>query len=95
MTAALPLPAKATPELMAMLHQQKPEWRPEPDCTVTLVRYMNDEGGIVCRLDFGVPGGQQIFASLTHLRFDAALPVALGIAEYQLQRIVGIKGLRG
>jgi hypothetical protein len=46
-----------------------------------------DEGGIVCRLDFGDEAKNAAFVSITHLRFDARLPLAREITAYQKHRV--------
>jgi hypothetical protein len=41
----------------------------------------------MCRLDFEREIETATFASITHLRFDARLPVARDIAAYQKHRV--------
>jgi hypothetical protein len=84
--AALPLSARVTPELAATLRVQNPESQIPTSCLITWVSYAGDEGGIVCRLDFG-PEIENAFVSITHLRFDARLSVARDIAAYQKHRV--------
>ena len=45
--AALPLPATATPPLLAQLHEQAPGRDLSPQCQITGIHYARDEGGIV------------------------------------------------
>ena len=53
---------------------------------------MGDEGGIVCRLDFGQDDGEKVFfVSITHLTFDRRLPLAREIAAYQKHRVKRIR----
>jgi len=86
--AALPLPARPTPELLDMLRQQSPDMKLAPTCRIVAISYAGDEGGIVCKLDFGADGtGQAAHVSLTHLRFDPRLPMARAIAAYQRRRV--------
>jgi hypothetical protein len=85
--AALPMPARLTPELVAALCEQKPAIGVKPFCEITWITYAGDEGGIVCRLDFGSEAGNTAFVSITHLRFDPRLPLAREIAAYQEQRV--------
>lgn len=84
---ALPLPARVTPELAATLQGRSPTSRIPSTCSITWVGYAGDEGGIVCRLDFPQETGEDAFASITHLRFDARLPLAREIAAYQKHRV--------
>jgi hypothetical protein len=85
--AALPMPARATPELVATLRAEKSMQDIAPDCSVTSVSYSGDEGGIVCKLSFGPTAESAVFASITHLRFDPRLPLARDIAVYQKHRV--------
>ena len=84
--AALPLPARVTPELAATLQTKNTESDIPPTCSITWISYAGDEGGIVCRLDFTREIETAAFASITHLRFDARLPLARDIAVYQKHR---------
>jgi hypothetical protein len=79
---ALPIPARATPELQASLLGQIGGAVPA-QCAITWIYYMGDEGGIVCKLDLGANAGKEAFTSITHLRFDPRLPLAREIAAYQ------------
>jgi hypothetical protein len=85
--AALPLPARVTPELAAMLQAQNPASDMPLTCLITWVSYAGDEGGIVCQLDFGPEIENAAFVSITHLRFDVRLPLARDIAAYQKHRV--------
>jgi hypothetical protein len=85
--AALPVPARLTPELVAALHGQKPALGVRPSCEITWISYAGDEGGILCRLDFGSEDGNAAVVSITHLRFDPRLPLAREIAAYQKHRV--------
>jgi hypothetical protein len=85
--AALPMPARVTPELAATLQAQNPASEIPLSCSVTWISYAGDEGGIVCRLDFAHETKNIAFASITHLRFDPRLPLARDIAAYQKHRV--------
>jgi hypothetical protein len=87
LTAALPLPARVTPELAATLQAQSATSEIPFACTITWISYAGDEGGIVCRLDFDRETEKAAFASITHLRFDPRLPMARDIAAYQKHRV--------
>jgi hypothetical protein len=85
--AALPLPARVTPELAATLQTKNTQTDIPSTCWVTWISYAGDEGGIVCRLDFTREIETATFASITHLRFDPRLPLARDIAAYQKHRV--------
>ena len=85
--AALPIPARLTPELQASIRAENAGTAIPANCDVTWVSYMGDEGGIVCKLDLGPDVEKDAFTSITHLRFDARLPLAREIAAYQKHRV--------
>ena len=86
--AALPLPALATPPMLAQLQEQAPGLDLSPRCQITGIHYAGDEGGILCKLDFGQEDTDQaFFVSITHLTFDRRLPLAREIAAYQKHRV--------
>ena len=84
MRAALPMPARMTPRLLATVRDQDPGTPLAAACSVTEVHHAGDEGGIVCHL--ARDGGKLIVTSITHLEFDPRLPVAREIAAYQKHR---------
>jgi hypothetical protein len=86
---ALPLPARMTPGLLAALRDRAPGRHPTRACRITAVDYAGDEGGIVCHLeaDDDVAADEVVVASITHLDFDAKLPLAREITAYQKHRI--------
>jgi hypothetical protein len=67
MQAALPIPARVTPELAAAVKAQNPASEIPSGCFGTWISYAGDEGGIVCRLGFGRETEKAVFASITHL----------------------------
>jgi hypothetical protein len=85
--AVLPLPARLTPELVAMLQAQEAANDIPLNCMVTSISYAGDEGGIVCHLDFAGEAKSVTLTSITHLRFDPRLPLAREIAAYQTHRV--------
>jgi hypothetical protein len=90
--AALPLPALATPPLLAQLHEQAPGRDLSPRCQITGIHYAGDEGGILCKLDFGHEDDREVLlVSITHLTFDRRLPLAREIAAYQKHRVKRIR----
>ena len=50
LSAALPLPARVTPEVQLALKKERGVAMP-PNCSVTWISYAGDEGGIVCRVE--------------------------------------------
>ena len=89
---ALPIPATASPPLLALLKERSPSLDLQPLCRVLRVDYAGDEGGIVCQLDFLREDGREVFfASITHLTFDRRLPLAREIAAYQKHRAKRIR----
>ena len=85
--AALPLPARITPELAATLLDKAHAATIKSPCSVTWISYAGDEGGIMCKLSFGDESENAVFTSITHLRFDPRLPFAREIAAYQKHRV--------
>ena len=85
--AVLPLPVRVTPELAATIKTKNTATEIPSTCSITWISYAGDEGGIMCRLDFAREIETATFASITHLRFDARLPVARDIAAYQKHRV--------
>ena len=84
---ALPILARLTPELQDLLRRQNAGTAIPPQATITWISYAGDEGGIVCKLDLGPDIENAAFTSITHLRFDARLPLAREIAAYQKHRV--------
>jgi hypothetical protein len=87
LNGALPVPARLTPELQDTLRRQNPEAAIPVHAIITWISYAGDEGGIVCKLDLGSDVEKAAFPSITHLRFDARLPLAREIAAYQKHRV--------
>ncbi|HEY0791215.1 MAG TPA: hypothetical protein VGD78_09145 [Chthoniobacterales bacterium] len=85
--AALPVPARVTPEVAAMLQAQHAAGQILPVGSVTWISYAGDEGGIVCKVEFSHEVEGAVFASITHLRFDPRLPLAREITAYQKRRV--------
>ena len=85
--AALPLPARLTPEATALLRAQSGFAAIGATCTINHITYLGDEGGIMCSLDFGETVQNQAHTSITHLCFDARLPLSREITAYQRHRI--------
>ena len=90
--AALPLPATATPPLLAQLQEQAAGLDLSARCQITGIHYAGDDGGIMCRLDLGTEDADKVFfVSITHLTFDRRLPLAREITAYQKHRIKRIR----
>lgn len=85
--AALPVPVRMTPELVAILKKQNPALEISPSCAIASVRYTGDEGGILCQLEFTPATENAVYASITHLRFDPRQPLARNITAYQKHRV--------
>jgi len=83
LNVALPLAARVTPELQAKLRKQADSMEVPANGRIISVNYMGDEGGIVCRIDFGQETPKTVFASITQLSFDPRLPLAREMAAYQ------------
>lgn len=84
--AALPLPAMASPPLLAILRRKMERPDLPARCRITAVHYAGDEGGIVCGLEFEGVVEHAAHVSITHLTFDRRLPLAREIAAYQKHR---------
>jgi hypothetical protein len=86
---SLPLLATVTPEVAAIIRERSPEAAdPQRRYPITRVDYAGDEGGIVCKVELGPEDGDSaLFASITHLRFGHAEPIARQIARYQKHRV--------
>lgn len=84
--AALPVPVRLTPEVVEALQKEMAIEVP-PSGSVDWVSYAGDEGGIVCRVDFGSELEKAVFASITHLRFDPPFALARDIVVYQKRRV--------
>jgi len=91
--AALPMPARMTPPLLATLREQNPALPAAAACRITRVDYTGDEGGITCHLarEGADESGRLVVTSITHLDFDPRLPLAREIAAYQKHRIKRLK----
>jgi hypothetical protein len=90
--AALPLSATVSPPLLALLQEQSPDLDLPLRCQITRIHYAGDEGGILCKLDFGHEDDREVLlVSITHLTFDRRLPLAREIAAYQKHRIKRIR----
>jgi hypothetical protein len=92
LTEVLPLPALATPPLMANLRGRSSAAEINLNCKVTKVFYLGDEGGITCQVTFDEEEKEEVFlVSITHLAFDRRLAIAREITAYQKRRIKRIR----
>ena len=74
--------------MLAQLQEQAPDLALPPRCQITWIHDAGDEGGIVCKLDFGTEDDRAVFVvSITYLTFDRRLPLAREIAAYQKHRV--------
>ena len=95
MQAALPMRAFLTRGFRRTVRQSLKRDFPH-ECSVTEIRYMGDEGGLVCHLDFGFSDTKNLhIVSITHLKFDRRNPLARKIEAYCKHRIKRIKKLHG
>ena len=95
MQAVLPMQAVTTRVLHRSLQERLKHSYPR-ECTVTEIRYMGDEGGIMCHLDFGFSdSGDAHIVSIAHLTFDRKNPLAREIGGYRKRRIKRLKKLPG
>lgn len=93
LAAALPVRAIATTEVIRTLKQGENGDFP-PECNVTEVRYMGDEGGICCHLDFGSDVTENVIVvSITHLKFYRKDSLTREIEAYCKHRIKRLKKL--
>jgi hypothetical protein len=86
LSAALPIPARVTPEVQLALKLERGAAMPS-NCSVTWISYAGDEGGIMCRLEADTANTAALVASITHLRFDLRLPLSREITAYQKHRL--------
>jgi hypothetical protein len=91
---SLPLFATVTPEVTAVIREQFPAADPLRRYSITRADYAGDEGGIVCKVELGPENGDRaVFASITHLKFGHAVPIARQIAAYQKHRVKRLRRL--
>ncbi|HET6158100.1 MAG TPA: hypothetical protein VFE34_07140 [Dongiaceae bacterium] len=94
MQQMLPIRTTPTPELAAVIRQQRPGLDLQPEWQIAEVTYAGDPGGIMCRLRAGTDGGGGDFVvSITHLRFDRRVPMAREIVAYQKRRVERLRRL--
>ncbi|MGC1863133.1 MAG: hypothetical protein WA733_18950 [Methylocystis sp.] len=92
LTEVMPLPALASPPLIANLRGRASAAKITSECKVAKAFYTGDEGGVMCQVIFDEDEAEQVFlVSITHLAFDRRLPVAREIAAYQKHRIKRIR----
>ncbi len=93
MRAALPMRAFTTKGLHKTLQRGSKRGFPH-ECGVTEIRYMGDEGGIICTLNFGFDDTENVhIVSITHLWFDRRHPLAREIDAYCKRRIKRLRKL--
>ena len=79
--------ARITAELAATLQTEKHPGCRKLTCSVISISYACDEGGIVCKLDFGDESDRVVYTSITHLRFGPRQLLAREIASYQKHHV--------
>ena len=96
MKTSMPLTARLSPSLKAIMRRQAPGVLPPDKCSVTEVFYMGEEGGISCHLDLDGRDTQDPFiASITHLTFDRRCRLFRQIDAYQKHRVKKLKKQQG
>jgi len=96
MEASMPLTARLSPSLKAMMRRQAPGVLPPDQCPVVEVFYMGEEGGISCRLDLDGTDTQDPFiVSITHLTFDRRCRLFRQIDGYQKHRVKKLRKQHG
>ena len=101
MRMALPMRARIGRDALRTLRRESVASRVGPACEVTELRYLGDEGGIVCTLDFS--GGDRKnserenmhLISITHVTFDRRNPLWRAIESYKKHRVKRLKRLVG
>jgi glutamate/tyrosine decarboxylase-like PLP-dependent enzyme len=83
----LPLEAVTTPALAALLAEEHPGRVLSRRCRIDQAHYAGDDGGIVCRLEFG-PGDSDLvyYVSITHLDIVRGQPMWREIEAYRKRR---------
>ncbi len=88
MRAALPMRAGLGIEFKNHLLEQLPEATSFEGCRITDILYTGDMGGILCRLELGIPDSKEAyFVSITHLAFGRGNPLWREIKAYQRRRV--------
>jgi hypothetical protein len=85
MKAAVPIPARPTGQLTALLRQKGTSLGADPKLQIKDVVYAGDEGGIMCDVTPEL-SKEVIVCSLTHLRVHPKHPLAGEIRAYQETR---------
>ena len=86
--AALPMAARVGRDVLRELRREAPDAPASPRCQVSEVRYMGDEGGILCRLEFADNGPKNAhYVSITHVTFERRNPLRRDIEAYKRHRI--------
>jgi hypothetical protein len=92
--SSLPMAAMITPELARTLRDELGGLDVPATCRLTRTDYAGDEGGIICKLEFGPgTGDRAFFVSITHLRFGARSPLTRDIVAYQKHRTKRLRRL--
>lgn len=95
MRAALLMRAFTTMSLRKTLQQSLKRAFPH-ECSISEIRYLRDEGGIACDLDFGFSDTKEVhIVSITHLKLDRSNPLGREVEAYCKHRIKRLKKLHG
>lgn len=95
--ASLPIAVTVAPALAMTIRAEAPGADLPRQCHVTWASYSGDEGGIVCKLDFGIKEerAKEFFVSITHLLVDRKAPLAREIEAYQKHRVKRLRRIDG
>lgn len=94
MQAALPIGAEITAGTQKHLHENSPDLALPRRCLITAIFYTGDEGGVLCKLDFGGPDTEKAhFVSITYLTVDRRTPLSREIRAYQKHRVKRLRKL--
>ena len=85
MKAAVPIPARPTGQMAALLRQKGVSLGADPKLQIKKVYYAGDEGGIICDVTPEL-SKEVIVSSLTQLRVHPKHPLAGEIRAYQETR---------
>ncbi|HXD85431.1 MAG TPA: hypothetical protein VN641_02990 [Urbifossiella sp.] len=87
----LPTQAIATPQLVMALRGNTAGIQVNDVLAIDTVAYLGDDGGVACGIRSS--GADNVLViSITHLRFDAAHPLAGKIGAYQARRVKRLRG---
>lgn len=95
--AAVPIPARLSPELRKRVKTMFPDIPVPEEANVTWIKYMGDEGGILCLLESPAHDAieRPLYTSITYLDFGFRHPLSKEIRAYQQHRTKKLKKTGG